>query len=419
MRVLHFNTYDFGGAFKGAYRVHTALLKSGIDSVFSTKTDVDSGISKMRPLSFTYLKPSFIFEKATDFILTDMLKKSKPYFTISILPTNLNRFIRSIAPDIIHFHWITKDFISLYAMQKIASLNVPTVWTVRDAWPFTGGCHVLGDCQKWKSLCNKCPCFDKENKFDIVRQQFLKKKETYRKLNPYIVVLSRIFESHAIQSPLLNRLRMWMIPNPVDTKIFRPIERKSARQILGLDFRRRYILFGAPSSTHDQNKGYDLLLAALQNLPKENYNDLCCLVFGASAGENNTPFPIRFLGNLHDEITLVLAYSAADVFVCPSREESFSNTTLESLSCGTPVAAFAVGGIPDMIDHRVNGMLAAPHDPHELAEGIAYILARDDRRRHMGKAAREKVLQQYDMSVVARKYVSLYEDLLNSQGGQC
>ncbi len=208
-----------------------------------------------------------------------------------------------------------------------------------------------------------------------------------------------------------------MLPNPIDAAVFRPVPTRLARQLLGLVPETRYILFGACSATIDHNKGYDLLAAALNALPAASREKTCCLIFGASHGESSPPLPLptRFLGVLHDEISLALAYSAADVFVCPSREENLPNTIMEALACGTPVAAFAVGGIPDMIDHRVNGMLAAPHDPHELAEGIAYILARDDRRRHMGKAAREKVLQQYDMPVVARKYVALYEELLNSQ----
>ncbi len=109
------------------------------------------------------------------------------------------------------------------------------------------------------------------------------------------------------------------------------------------------------------------------------------------------------MGELHDEITLALAYSAADVFVCPSREESFSNTTLESLACGTPVVGFAVGGIPDMIEHKVNGMLATPHDPQELAAGIAYVLEEEERREAMGRAARQTVVERYSYPVVAKQ----------------
>ena len=208
-----------------------------------------------------------------------------------------------------------------------------------------------------------------------------------------------------------------MLPNPIDAAVFRPVPRRLARQLLGLAPETRYILFGACSAVADKRKGYDLLAAALNALPSASRENTCCLVFGASHGESSPPLPLptRFLGVLHDEIALALAYSAADVFVCPSREESFSNTTLESLACGTPVAAFAVGGIPDMVEHQVSGMLAAPHDPHELAECIAYILARDDRRRRMGEAAREKVARQYDMPVVAKKYMALYEELLNRQ----
>lgn len=221
------------------------------------------------------------------------------------------------------------------------------------------------------------------------------------------------------QSSLLGSYRVEVLPNPIDATVFRPVPTLLARQLLGLSPEPKYILFGACSATLDTRKGYDLLAAALNALPFASRDKLSCLVFGASHGEGRPPLPLptHFLGALHDEIALALAYSAADVFVCPSREENLPNTIMEALACGTPVAAFSVGGIPDMVEHRVNGMLATPHDAHELAECIAYMLAQDDRRRNMGEAARKKVLQQYDMPVVARKYVALYEELLNSQRG--
>ena len=115
---------------------------------------------------------------------------------------------------------------------------------------------------------------------------------------------------------------------------------------------------------------------------------------------------------MHDELTLALAYSAADVFVCPSREDNLPNTVMESLACGTPVVGFAVGGIPDMVEHKISGMLATPHDPKELAEGIAYILKNQERRESIGRAARRKVEENYSYPVVSRQYIDLYEQLL-------
>jgi glycosyltransferase involved in cell wall biosynthesis len=141
-------------------------------------------------------------------------------------------------------------------------------------------------------------------------------------------------------------------------------------------------------------------------------SDFVPVVFGASETDASLPLPVHFLGRLHDNLTLALAYSAADVFVCPSRQESFSNTVLESLACGTPVVGFAVGGIPDMVEHEVNGYLARPHEPEDLAKGISLLLDNRETRQRMGEAGRAKVEREFAMPVIAKRHIALYEDIL-------
>ena len=85
---------------------------------------------------------------------------------------------------------------------------------------------------------------------------------------------------------------------------------------------------------------------------------------------------------------------------------------MESLSCGTPVVAFSVGGIPDMVDHEISGYLAAPQDPHDLAKGIALLLGDAELRQRMGAAGRKKVEQEFSMPVIAKRHISLYEEIL-------
>lgn len=413
MRILHFNTYDFGGAANGALRVHHALLASGVDSFFcaSTKSrDDPTQYAVKKKLSYR------VKSKINSFILDILYKKnSKSIFTTNFFGYDFRGIINKISPDIIHLHWIANNFISFADFSSLQQTNIPVVWTIRDTWPFTGGCHFFGDCRAWQHKCKHCPCFDRQPLFDICQAQWRKKKKAYIKCNPYIVSLSKQFSSYIKRSILLNNFFATHIPNTIDTKIFRPIPKDIARNLLGLPTDGLYILFGACAATSDHRKGYDLLSQALKILSLRAGSNITCLVFGASHDSGQTIHDLQtfFLGTLHDEITMALAYSAADVFVCPSREESFSNTTLESLACGTPVAGFAVGGIPDMIEHKVNGMLATPHDPQELAAGIAYILEDHERREAMGRAARRKVEENYAYPVVAKQYIELYNRILN------
>jgi len=170
-----------------------------------------------------------------------------------------------------------------------------------------------------------------------------------------------------------------VIPNVLDKNIFKHIGQNIARDILNLDKEKKYILFGAMNSTSDPRKGWDYLKKSLQKID-EKYSDLKneveLLVFGSSYSEDveKLPFNVKFLGRFSDEIALSLIYNSADLFAAPSLEDNLPNTVLESLHCGTPVAAFDIGGMPDMIEHKNNGYLAELKNPTDLAEGILWSL---------------------------------------------
>ncbi|WP_302148538.1 glycosyltransferase [uncultured Desulfovibrio sp.] len=421
MKILHLNTFESsGGAAIAARRLHTALNQDGrVTSIMGVKErDSDAQNVYALPLYRSKIMNKVLgktLAKFNDKLLAWHRPSKNIFFSAYIFPNSLATAIENLHPDIIHLHWIAGNFISPTVLQKISKLSIPTVWTLHDTWAFTGGCHYFGDCHKWQTQCNACPNLGHHFPLDIVKMQWGMKKKSYKKLQPTIIGLSHQFTHDIKKSSLLHEYPIATLPNTIDTKIFRPIKKSITKAILGLSPHKKYILFGACAAANDPRKGYDLLSQALQILSAQNHDSVSCLVFGASHA--NTPpahqLPVTFLGELHDEITLALAYSAADVFVCPSREESFSNTTLESLACGTPVVGFAVGGIPDMIEHKVNGMLATPHDPQELAAGIAYVLEDQERREAMGRAARRTVEEKYAYPVVAKQYIELYQQLLN------
>jgi glycosyltransferase involved in cell wall biosynthesis len=131
------------------------------------------------------------------------------------------------------------------------------------------------------------------------------------------------------------------------------------------------VLYGSMRGTSAYRKGADLFQKALETLRNE-MPDLQFVVFGQSSpscsAEDSSH--INYLGPLSDEISLMIAYSAADVFVLPSRQDNLPNAALESFACGTPIAAFRTGGLPDIVEHQENGYLATALDSSDLAEGI-------------------------------------------------
>jgi glycosyltransferase involved in cell wall biosynthesis len=140
------------------------------------------------------------------------------------------------------------------------------------------------------------------------------------------------------------------------------------------------------------------------------------VIFGAS-GTREPPNPgieCIYVGNLKDDVSLAALYAAADVFVAPSIQENLSNTVMEALACGTSCVAFDIGGMPDLIEHRCNGYLARPFDAADLAEGMRWILDNDQRRQELSLRARQKVLEEFAMPVVARRHLELYRRVLQT-----
>lgn len=172
------------------------------------------------------------------------------------------------------------------------------------------------------------------------------------------------------------------------------------------------LLFGAVAATTDYNKGFDLLEGALMRVREKWRKPFRCLVFG-SAGPvtvQHTSFgEMVYLGILHDDIALALAYNAADMFICPSREENFPTTILESMACGTPTVAFEIGGIPDMVRHGENGFVVFPYQTEEMAEYIMRFLKDKVLCQQMGEAACRDVKEYFSLSSVAKRYIELYK----------
>jgi len=174
-------------------------------------------------------------------------------------------------------------------------------------------------------------------------------------------------------------------------------------------------MFAAIGVERDSRKGFDLLRDALFKLRKlEPTANMIAVVCGSGTLKGEYPVPVRTLGMLRDEISLCLAYNSADIFVSASREDNLPNTVLEAMSCGIPCVGFDVGGVSDLVVHRETGYLARPEDSASLAEGIAWVLAVEARRKMLGDACREKALRENAAGVVANRHIALYEQLLAS-----
>ncbi|MFZ3013990.1 MAG: glycosyltransferase family 4 protein, partial [Nitrospira sp.] len=295
-------------------------------------------------------------------------------------------------------------------VEELAQLRCPIVWTLHDTWAFTGGCHYVRDCEGYKKHCGYCPQLGSQRKEDYSHSLMRRKDKIFGNLDITVVTPSRWLAEMAKQSSLFADKRIEVIPNGLDTNVFKPIDHLVARQYFNLPQDKAVVLFGAQWVT-DPRKGGDLLCDALKQLDQP-----CTLLLfgeGMLSLQGASHISVRRLGSMADDISLAMVYSAADVFVCPSREDNLPNTVAEALACGTPCAAFAINGLTDMIEHQKNGWLARPFEPGDLAEGIRWLI-RYPHHDQLRRAAREKAVLEYSLTKMSNRYTALYEDVLKS-----
>jgi glycosyltransferase involved in cell wall biosynthesis len=253
-----------------------------------------------------------------------------------------------------------------YTALPLLTRRRPFVWFLHDQWAFTGHVAYSYDCERWRTGCGSCPYLHEYPSLphDTTALLWRWKRAVYRRSRLSIVAPSRWLASLASESPLLRRFPVYVVPNGVDLDVFRPRPREEARRRLGLDPARRVVLFAA-LDPQDRRKGADILRAALRRLDA----DVDVLAAGDGAVEG-----ARSLGRVDDEERLADVYAAADVFALPSRLENLSNALVESVACGTPVAAFRVGGNEEVVRDGETGALAQPLDPDALAAAIGRLL---------------------------------------------
>jgi len=278
-------------------------------------------------------------------------------------------------------------------------------------WAFCGAEHITYEL-RWKQGYRRDNRPAYESGFDLNRWTWERKRK-YWKHPIQIITPSHWLADCVQQSALMNKWPVIVIPNPIDTDLWQPIEKRLARQILGLPADVPLLAFGAIGGSNDPNKGFDLLRDSLVHLQGE-IADLELVVFGQHPPQSppDLGFPAHYMGYLHDDVSLGLLYSAADLLAIPSRLENLPNTGVEAHACGIPVAAFNVGGLPDIVDHLHTGYLAKPYDIIDLAHGIKWIL---DQRENgdIQHRARERAIEKFSESVIAEQYLSVYQHVIN------
>lgn len=413
IRVVHvFAGPLTGGAAKGAFSLHEALRSFGVDSRVLTSGQFAADRTQLRGISWTGLHT--IERKVRARLDRAYIDLRHPFrmdttFSQGLIGAPIVRHPWLKKADIIHLHWINAGF---FRLEELRNIQKPIVWTLRDMWPLTGGCHHALDCERYKDACGSCPQLQSLIATDVTRKQSQSKKSIYDRSDITFVGISDWLTEEARKSgPVGSAHIVKTIPNAIATTSFEPKSRQEMRRKHGLPLDVPIILLGA-NSISSPYKGFELAEKALKGISIKVFIAL----FGSDSKRiaGKLGFAKGF-GTIRSDETLSELYSAADVFLAPSIAESFGKTIAESMCCGTPVVAFNATGPSSIIDHKIDGYLASPYDPNELRSGIEWILSDEAIKSQLGAKAREKVLKEFDYKVIVPRYIDLYEQLLQRE----
>jgi glycosyltransferase involved in cell wall biosynthesis len=265
--------------------------------------------------------------------------------------------------------------------------------------------------------CGNCPVLAHSHPGDLSHKTWLRKQKAYKKLAFDFIAPSSWMGDRAKEASLARGKRVHVISNALETEIFKPMDRAACRAELNIDQDAIVVLAGYMPSKFDRHKGLPELIDTLKILPNQSGVDpskLLFLFYGSDGTgvELDIPVAHRFLGKISSDETLVKLYSLSDVFVLSSLEESMGYTALESIACGTPVAAFNTSGVTDIVKHQLTGYLAELQDPASLARGICWIL-NEGKSADLSESARQWASDNFNLRVIAKQHSALYKEILS------
>ena len=421
LKILHLNTYDGnGGAGRACIRLSNALNANGVESKVMVFFKFEQN-PKIDTFSKTPIqKANAIFNIMSERYWSKWLSKSlKTPFSLQWFGRSIKNHAEVKSADIIHLHWVNHGFLTPKFLAELDELEKPIVWTFHDSNAFTGGCHVRYGCENFHRQCGDCPILKFSGKNDASHKTWLRKQRAYGKMNFHIVAPSKWMANSIKFSSLLGTRLVTVIPNTIETNIFKPYVKTEAKKIFKIKPNKFVLLSGFMPSKNDKHKGTPYLLEALEILSRKadvKNEDIELVIFGNKDNGEPLQFPFKttFLGTINKDDHLAKCYSAADAFITASLEDNLPNTVMESLACATPVVAFRTGGITDMIQHLENGYLAEYENAEDLAEGMAW-LYHNPKRKEIEKQARLSVLTTFSEEIIAAEHIHLYESLLSLQ----
>lgn len=313
------------------------------------------------------------------------------------------RKIDAIKPDIIHLHNLHNSYINLPLLfNYIKKHNIKTVWTLHDCWAFTGQCphFTMAKCDKWKTGCHNCLQYGQypESRVDRTKTMWQLKKKWFTGIKDMTIVTPSQWLADLVNESYLKDYPVRVINNGIDLDVFKPSD-NSFRVQHNIPTN-KFILLGV-SFGWGKRKGLDVFVELASRLDSDKYQIV--LVGTDEKVDKLLPSNIISIHRTQNQKELAEIYTAADLFVNPTREENYPTVNMEALACGTPVVTFKTGGSPEIIDNSC-GLTVDCDDVATIEKKIRQVCEKKifDTNSCLNRAA------DFDRNNRLKEYVDLY-----------
>lgn len=316
--------------------------------------------------------------------------------------------------DIIHLHNLHGHYFDLRNLSHL-SQQVPVVITLHDAWLLSGNCAHSFACEKWKKGCGACPNIHiyPGLERDTTALNWRRKKSIFDRSHIYVTapsqwLLDKVMQS--IMAPAVIEARV--IPNGVDLAIFKPGNRRQAREQLAIPEDEKVILFAANGIKRNVFKDYATIRRAIELL-SSNHEKICVIALGEEEEEEQIGnIKIQHVPLIIDRQQVASYYQAADVYVHSSHADTFPTAIIEAMACGIPVVATAVGGISEQVIDGITGTLVPPANASKMASAIDAILKDPQLEKSLGDEGARLAKEKYSLELQISRYLDWYQDIL-------
>jgi glycosyltransferase involved in cell wall biosynthesis len=400
MKILQINTLEkIGGAAMVAYRLHNEFQKNHKSKLLvGTKSSNDKNVIEFPFFIRKLRKQTNMLERHTSF---------QYFFDPSYLWfLKKNNYLKY---DIMNLHNIHGDYFNIHALWKILK-HKKVVWTLHDMWAMTGHCACSFGCKGWKDECEPCPhlnYYPAINK-DKAHYLFKIKKKILNHPNLHIVTPSNWLKE-LVEESMSPRNKISLIYNGIDQSIYKPRNKLRIRRKLGIDIKKKVILFNS-IGRNNPYKGFSYLMEALKKI--KNKNNILLLIIGDDKDFKAKGFDTMNIGFINSEKKMSEYYACADILLYPSIQDNCPLVVLEAMSCGLPIVTFDTGGIPELVQHKKTGYIAKYKDVDDLFKGMNLLLKNPDLRKKYGFQARKRVKKYFTLKKQTQNYLRLYNKLL-------